>query len=206
MVGGTKQIQLEAIKQLQPDIVIANKEENTQAMVMALSNICPVYVTEIYTLQDNLSIIEEFGQVFEKTDYAKALTTQINRRFELFQAIPKKTITVAYFIWTNPYMVAGKNTFIDDMLCLCGFKNAYELPNSRYPEIHLDSLKELHVQLILLSSEPYPFKEKHITAFKQQLPNAQVMLVDGELFSWYGSRILNAFDYYENLLNQLKIT
>jgi ABC-type hemin transport system substrate-binding protein len=105
---------------------------------------------------------------------------------------------VAYFIWQEPYMVAASDTFIDEMLKVAGFRNVFE-SFSRYPEIDMELLVKLNPDLIFLSSEPYPFKEKHLAFFKQICSGAEVLIVDGELFSWYGSRLLKSADYFMEL-------
>jgi ABC-type Fe3+-hydroxamate transport system substrate-binding protein len=98
-------------------------------------------------------------------------------------------------------MAAGAETFIDFMLSECGFKNVFSKIKSRYPEVTVQMLVEKKPEFILLSSEPYPFKEKHIEELKEHLPSSKIVLVDGEMFSWYGSRLLYAFDYFKDLLS-----
>ena len=118
--------------------------------------------------------------------------------------LPKiNNLRVAYFIWRKPYMAAAKNTFIDEMLKYCGFTNVLSLENERYPVIELENLKSLQLDFIFLSSEPYPFKEKHFAEIQAVLPTVKIMLVDGEMFSWYGSRLLKAADYFKKLINKL---
>ena len=94
-------------------------------------------------------------------------------------------------------MVAGKDTFINEMLSLAGFEN--KVTKSRYPTLTMEELKELNPNYLLLSSEPFPFKEKHLADFKKQFPEATVKLVDGEYFSWYGSRLLGASAYLKRI-------
>ena len=111
----------------------------------------------------------------------------------------KKTLKVAYFIWKNPWMVAANNTFIDYILNLNNFENVYN-SKERYPEIELSKSKlNESVEVVLLSSEPFPFKEKHIEELQVYYLKAKIILVDGELFSWYGSRLAKAFKYFETL-------
>ncbi len=100
-------------------------------------------------------------------------------------------------------MLAGKQTFIDEMLKYCGLINISS--QNRYPEYSDEELRKLNPEVVLLSSEPYPFKEKHTKYFQRLWPNAIVKLVDGEMFSWYGSRLLNAAEYFRNLKLDLKI-
>ena len=201
LVGGTKQVHISKIKTLKPDIIICNKEENTAEMVAELSAIAPVWVSDINSISDCLLMISAFGEIFDKTKEALQLITAIEKAktdFELFIS-GKPFRSTCYFIWKNPYMVAGKETFIDEMLHLNHFRNAVE--ETRYPEIDLADLKA--VEVLLLSSEPYPFKEYDIEDLKNKFPKAVVKLVDGEYFSWYGTRLKQAFTYFKNLQEEL---
>jgi ABC-type Fe3+-hydroxamate transport system substrate-binding protein len=200
-IGGTKQLDIAKIKSLKPDLVIANKEENERSQIEELINFCPVWISDIADLPDALDMIERVGEVVGKSREASALKMQIARQFDSLIVKPS-TLKVAYFIWRNPYMAAGSGTFIDAMLQKCGLINAVEI--ERYPEINEKTLLQLQPDIILLSSEPYPFKEKHLAEFRALLPKAKVKLVDGELFSWYGSRLLEAPKYFEKLLVNLK--
>ncbi len=203
VVGGTKQIKLEKIKQLKPDIILCNKEENTKEIVKACEQICAVHVSDIKTTDDCLDMIQQYGLLFNSELEASKIIEAIQNDIKAFKAyasnLPK--LKVAYFIWRDPWMVAGKSTFIDYVLKLNNFHNVFS-SIKRYPEVSLKELPELDV--VLLSSEPYPFKSKHIIEITSILPeNVMVKLVDGELFSWYGSRLLKAFDYFKSLRNSL---
>ena len=109
----------------------------------------------------------------------------------------------AYLIWRNPYMAAGGDTFINDMMNHCGFENIYKETN-RYPEIAIEELREKNCELLLLSSEPFSFKEKHVEELQPLLPDTKIILVDGEMFSWYGSRLLYGPEYFQQLLKLLQ--
>lgn len=203
-VGGTKNVHINAIKNLQPSLIIANKEENVQSQIEELATICPVVVTNIITLNDALEMIAFVGNITNKIQEVQLLNQQIQFSFNQLNQLkennyPKK---VAYFIWRNPYMVAGKQTFIDNMLQACGFENVY-LNHNRYPTTTIEELQQLKVDILLLSSEPYPFKEKHIQELQAQLPQVKILLVDGEFFSWYGSKLLHAPNYFMQLFQEL---
>lgn len=205
IVGGTKKVNFEKIKLLQPDIVICNKEENTVAIVDELSKICPVWVTDIITIEDNLAMITAFGQLFNKMIKAQLWIDKIDlyyREFSKFvQERPK--LKVAYFIWKNPYMAAGSNNFINTMLQLNNFENIYASID-RYPEIELKKIRlEGDPDLVFLSSEPYPFKEEDAFEIGRFTHHAKTVFVDGEMFSWYGTRILKSFEYFKNLHHRL---
>jgi len=100
-------------------------------------------------------------------------------------------------------MVAGKNTFINEMLVKCGLENVIDDIHSRYPELSIDTLKSFNPDYVFLSSEPFPFKTAHLNYFQSQLPNSKVILVDGEFFSWYGSRLINACNYFKRLMKEI---
>jgi iron complex transport system substrate-binding protein len=205
IVGGTKKVHYDRIRLLQPDIIICNKEENTQEIVIELRKICPVWVTDITTIEENCKMITDFGQLFDKRIEAQKWNDKLAFAWSDFnnfiKNIPVKK--VAYFIWKNPYMVAGSGTFIDELLKLNHFENHFA-SKERYPEIELEKLEENGgLDLILLSSEPFPFKVEDGYEIATSVQNAKAILVDGEMFSWYGSRLLRAFDYFKKMHQKL---
>ncbi|MDB5221598.1 MAG: transporter substrate-binding protein [Chitinophagaceae bacterium] len=200
-VGGTKSINIDLIKKLQPDLIIANKEENVKEQIEELANEFNVWVTDVNNLEDALLMIKDVGELTHKKDEAETLTTAIKNEFSQLATTNYKLQT-AYLIWQNPYMTVGGDTFINDMMKHCGLHNVFE-NKPRYPQITLDELHITNCQLILLSSEPYPFKQKHVDELLQQLPGKKIILADGEMFSWYGSRLLQAPAYFKNLLESL---
>lgn len=196
-IGGTKQLNIQKIKELVPDLIIANKEENERSQIEELMSVCPVWISDIKNLDEALDIIVKVGEITGKAEKAQAIAQQIQINFNAFRLAPTNK-KVAYFIWKNPYMVAGADTFINDMLKRCGLTNIFA--QNRYPEVSEQQLIDADLDLVLLSSEPYPFKQQHIDEFQAMLPNAKVQLVDGEMFSWYGSRMLYAAEYFGTLL------
>lgn len=197
-VGGTKTLHIEKIRALKPDLIIGNKEENEQSQILELQKEFPVWMSDIYNLEDALKMIELVGELVNQFNNANRIKNQIQQSFFDLQKVSK---TGLYLIWNKPYMAAGSATFIGDMLQKIGIENV--LPtNSRYPELSLEEIKSLNPDIIFLSSEPYPFKEEHIKELQNQLPNSKVLLVDGELFSWYGSRLLKSVDYLNDLIKQ----
>ncbi len=197
-VGGTKKLDIEKIRSLQPDLIIANKEENEQEQIEALAKEFPVWISDIYNLPSALQMIQVVGQLTDREQAANMLVDDIVQGFNnLHKAnTPKR---VAYFIWRDPWMSIGNDTFIHSMITTMGWQNV--LANeTRYPEVSLEQLKALSPELVLLSSEPFPFKEQHIDEVKAVLPDVEVKLVDGEMFSWYGSRLKKALDYLQGLI------
>lgn len=196
-VGGTKTVHIDIVKDLQPDLIIANKEENTKEQIEELAALYPVWVSNIQTTEEALHMIAELGKVVDKEKEASALVAEIAAGFGRI-AKPEVAKRVAYFIWRKPWMCAGGDTFINSLIKACGWENVLR-DRMRYPSIDLEELRDEGVDLVLLSSEPYPFKDAHIAEIKAVLPHARVMLVDGEMFSWYGSRMLKYADYVEHL-------
>lgn len=203
VVGGTKQVHFDKIRQLDPDFIICNKEENTQEMVATLEAIAPVWISDIENISDCLAMIQSFGAIFSKEAKAKTIIENIHKEWTAFEQemVTKSLVRTAYLIWKDPYMAAGNNTFIHKMLELNRFENIFLESNKRYPEIQIEELKP--AELILLSSEPYPFKQNHIDELTEKIGHKKILLVDGEYFSWYGSRLVKAFDYFRNLQTEL---
>ena len=200
-IGGTKQLHLEEILALKPDLVIANKEENTAADIRLLMEKVPVWVSDIQTLEDALEMIEKVGEITGRHEQALQINADINLKFSDLRksTLQSQKLRTAYFIWRGPWMVAGGDTFIHHLLTeYCGLENVFG-GSPRYPEVDAGQLLSADCQLILLSSEPYPFKEKHIAELAALVPGARIVLVDGEMFSWYGSRLKYAAVYLRDL-------
>lgn len=203
VVGGTKDVNYDKIKALQPDIILCNKEENTPEMVKVLEKISVVHVSDIISLKDAMNIIFEYGKIFNAGDLAVALVEKFQKDLLEFRSFPKTSRTVMYFIWRTPWMIAGKETFINTLLELNGWENLADHQAGRYPEMKIEDLQVLKPDLVLLSSEPFPFKEKHIPEINKHY-KGQIELVDGEYFSWYGSRLIPALKYFQDL--QMKLS
>jgi ABC-type Fe3+-hydroxamate transport system substrate-binding protein len=222
-VGGTKKYDLEKIRSLSPDLIIGNKEENEKEQIELLMKEHIVWMSDIFTLKDAYDMITRIGTMVGKREEAVNLKLKIESKFNKFSELIPQIFRQAqndkksgndshsqntgprtsYFIWRDPYMVAGHDTFINEMMKLCGFENVFTERDSRYPEITIQELINAKPELILLSSEPYPFKEKHIAEIRELVPQALILIVDGEIFSWYGSRLLKAPEYFEDLLKKL---
>ncbi|MXV37162.1 ABC transporter substrate-binding protein [Flavobacteriaceae bacterium Ap0902] len=197
--GGTKNIHLDRIKEAKADLIIANKEENLKSEIEELQQTENVLITDISTLEENNAMIREIGRLTHSTEKAEVLIDEINHAFDTLEIIKEKH-TALYLIWQEPYMSIGHDTFIHEMMDFAGFKNILR-DKTRYPEVIPED--NINPAYILLSSEPYPFEEKHIPAIQEKFPNSQVILVDGEMFSWYGSRMRWAPAYFLNLRKSL---
>lgn len=198
-VGGTKNVSYEKVKALNPDLIIGNKEENEKENIKQLMEIAPVWMSDISDLQGSLDMIQRIGEMVDKEAESVALIKSIEAKFKDLEASINEELckkSVLYIIWNNPIIAVGKNTFIDDMLMRCGMINYTK--ESRYPVFEKGIEKD--PDYVFLSSEPFPFKEKHIKEIQIIFPESTVILVDGELFSWYGSRLLHAPEYFQKLI------
>jgi len=198
IVGGTKNINIEKIKKLNPDLIIANNEENVEEQIMELGKHFPVWVTDVTNLQDAFQMINDISQLTRTVSTAHKLVIEIENAFKNLPINTNK-IKTCYLIWKAPYMTIGGDTFINNMLTYCGFLNLYA-DLKRYPVVEINDLIEKDCKLLLLSTEPYPFQQKHIMELQKQLPGTTILLADGEMFSWYGSRLLKAPAYFSQLI------
>ncbi len=198
-VGGTKGVNFDKIHSLQPDLIIANKEENEAAQIKELQKKFPVWISDINTVDEALDMIKRIGIITERKSKAENIITEIKSGLKT-QTIKHKT--ALYFIWKDPYMVAANNTFINEMMKIACFINTAD-HLARYPVVTESEIKKLNPEYILLSSEPYPFKEKHAKEMKEIFPESKIILVDGEIFSWYGSRMKLAPEYFKRIQQHL---
>jgi ABC-type Fe3+-hydroxamate transport system substrate-binding protein len=202
-VGGTKDVQLQKVASLQPDLIIANREENTREQVEWLAQRFPVWVSDVKTLAGAADMMHTVGQLCYRQRQAEALVASLKALFETLPPV-HKPVSMAYFIWYNPVMSVNHDTFIHDILQRMGGVNVFaDRIDSRYPEVSEDQLRASQPEVILLSSEPFPFQKKHMAYFRKICPQAKVLLVDGEMFSWYGSRLLKAPAYLNELAMRL---
>jgi ABC-type Fe3+-hydroxamate transport system substrate-binding protein len=207
-VGGTKQINIDTIHQLRPDLIIANKEENVKEQIEELEKHYPVWVSDVNNLTEACSMIEAIGKMTGKKSISGKIVADIKNLFTDLKKSLHQTLnnagkpSTAYLIWRNPYMTAGGDTFINAMMEAAGLNNIFKT-RTRYPETSIDELKNKNIQLLLLSSEPYPFKQKHINELQIELPETKILLADGEMFSWYGSRLQYAPGYFIQLLKEI---
>lgn len=196
-VGGTKKVNFRKVGELNPDMILCNKEENTPEMVAELEKIAPVHISDVVNLEDAFEIMIQYGKIFSCKNLAKTMVESVRKKQQHLQAILKEKSLqkVAYFIWKDPYMLAGRHTFINSLLELNKFENV--IKEDRYPEKSLEEISELEPDICLLSSEPFPFTLEHKKDLQSHFK--RIELVDGEYFSWYGSRLIAAMDYFKEL-------
>jgi ABC-type Fe3+-hydroxamate transport system substrate-binding protein len=200
IIGGTKRFRIDVIHRLQPDLIIGNKEENDKEGIEELARHYPVWISNVYTLDDSLAMIRAIGKLTQTEAKAATIAKEVETGFAALTTY-QTAQRVLYLIWRKPWMAAGKQTFINEILQRGGWQNA--VTASRYPELSEADIRALSPDLVFLSSEPFPFGDKHIAELQQILPHAQILLVDGELFSWYGSRLRHSAAYLAELRGQL---
>lgn len=198
IVGGTKQVDAERVARLQPDLILANQEENTKTDVQALSNHAPVYVTDVSTVERATTMIRCVGALVDRKAEAEQMAVRIDERFSVLPAWD--ALHVAYLIWRDPYMTVGGDTFIHDVMRQGSLTSPWS-DAARYPQISLDDLAAANLDAILCSTEPFPFHQKD--AFTDDIraacPDTPVHVVDGQCFSWYGPRLLDTPTYLREL-------
>jgi ABC-type Fe3+-hydroxamate transport system substrate-binding protein len=197
-IGGPKKFNFPVIDELQPDLIIGDKEENYLKGIHRLQEKYPVWISDIVTIDDALHMIRAVGQLVNRGAEAEHLSNTIDAGLRKIPDHP--VVKAAYLIWKNPYMAVGSETFIDAMLNRCGLINIFA-NKTRYPKITVDELED--AQVILLSSEPYSFTGEDIDFFKKRYPTHLVYHVDGTVFSWYGSRLQYAPAYITDLREKL---
>lgn len=205
-VGGTKNPRISKIIELSPDLIIGNKEENRKEDIELLAESFPVWLSDVNNLYDALEMIETISTITGTIGTGKQLITKIDTAFDQLRHVYQtkyNPLKVCYLIWQDPFIAVGNNSFIHDMLQQCGFINVFDnVP--RYPTVTIDDIRSSQCDYIFLSSEPYPFKEKHLRSLQPLLPSQKVILVDGEMFSWYGSRLLQSAVYFQALMATLQ--
>lgn len=198
-IGGTKNFNFNIIDQLRPDLIIGNKEENYKDGIIRLEKHYPVWLSDISSINTALNMILEVGKLVDKKSKARYLYKKIKADITSVKRI-FPVLKTAYLIWKNPYMTVGGDTFINSMLEISGFSNIFSA-QKRYPVIHLDELEQ--AELILLSTEPYRFTEKDVDTFRKRFINKSVHLVDGAIFSWYGSRMQYVAEEIKKLRSEI---
>ena len=200
IVGGTKKFRFDVIDSLKPDLIIGNKEENYQEGIEQLKSQYPVWMSDIGTLNDAFAMIREIGALTDTSTLAVQRLDQIRNSFSLIEKLPP--LSTLYLIWQKPWMGAAPGTFIHELMSIAGLQNCLS-QHTRYPELNDEDIKILNPDLILLSSEPFPFTQKHVLEIAALFPKAKIVVVDGEMFSWYGSRMKKFPEYLRSFRQQL---
>lgn len=198
IVGGTKNLHHDRIAALAPDLIIANKEENTADDIHRLQREYAVWTSDIITLEDSYAMMQIVADMTGTSQLGSSWIESIRSSFAHIPQTPKRK--ALYFIWNKPWMVAGTATFIHQLMRCAGFENAAaQFADQRYPEVTEKDILESDATHLLLSSEPFPFGKEHQAEIQALFPTKKVILVDGEMFSWYGSRMALAAKNFEQL-------
>jgi ABC-type Fe3+-hydroxamate transport system substrate-binding protein len=198
IIGGTKNFNFDEIDRLKPDVIFGNKEENFEDGISRLKTKYPVWMSDIFSIEDSCSMILTLGEITNRISESKQIVVDIRDAFKTTGKFSGQS--VLYLIWKKPWMGAATNTFIDSLIEHLGLRNVLD-QRSRYPELTDLEIQTLKPDYIFLSSEPYPFRDKHIQELQAVSPTSKIILVDGEMFSWYGSRLLKAVPYFSSLVN-----
>lgn len=202
VIGGTKNLQIEKIKGLQPDLILAGKEENVKEQIEALERTIPVWVSDVRDVGSALQMIQQVGTLTAKETAAQNLAAEI----EALRLPPaEKPVKAAFYIWKDPWMLAGPDTFIDAMLQEAGLENVAPQRDQRYPTLTPDELAQLNPQLVLLTSEPYNFCAGEAHEVGELLPEARIKITEGSYFTWYGSRMKAALGYIKRLRREVDL-
>lgn len=199
-IGGTKDVNIEKIRALGVTHLIVNIDENEKPTVEKLAEFIPnIIVTHPITPRDNLRIFRLFGHIFNVSPRAEILCQELEQALAHVPAnSPAKK--VLYCIWKDPWMTVARDTYIANMLALRGWQQ-WQAPNNqaRYPAFDWNDPSLSEVELVLLSSEPYRFLPEHAHALSAEI-GKPVLWVDGEMFSWYGSRSILGVRYVGELV------
>ncbi|MCK4663062.1 MAG: ABC transporter substrate-binding protein [Bacteroidales bacterium] len=199
-IKGPANINFEIINKLNPDLIIANKEENIKSEVLKLSEKYKIWVSNVNSYNEALNLILSIGELTGTYEIAQNIKENIDKKFKNLK-LPDRKLKIAYIIWKKPYLSINNETYIGSIIEKCGCVNIFGDKQERYPKIKVEEIINLFPDYIYLSSEPYSFIEKDVNEIKKLIPDVNVKIVDGEMFSWYGSRMLKATDYFEKLFN-----
>lgn len=211
-VGGTKNIRVDDVLALEPDLVVANKEENPRRAVEAIAAEVPTYVSDVDDLDSAADMIEALGVLTHREEHAQELRTAFDAATRrVASAVEgKEARRVIYLVWKDPYMAAGTDTFISAAMEKLNLHNVLTdlgEGGKRYPALEVNEIRELHPDLVFLSSEPYPFEPRHGDEMRPYLAeHTRLVCVDGEAFSWYGTRWMKSASYLERLASEVHET
>ncbi len=194
-VGGTKDVKVDRIRELAPTHVVVNVDENTKETVGELARFVPsIVVTHPLAPEDNLGLYRLLGGIFDRPTETERLCDDFAAAFADLMVVTPPPERVLYLIWREPWMTVSRDTYISRTLALVGWETVPEEATTRYPELDPAAVAG-SVDRVLLSSEPYRFREKHLAEVEALVPGARVSLIDGEMTSWYGSRAIAGLRY-----------
>jgi ABC-type Fe3+-hydroxamate transport system substrate-binding protein len=203
VVGGTKSPRLETIRELDPDLILANQEENREEDVQALRQVAPVYVAFPRDVPAAIAEILKLGILTGREAVARRMCLELAESLQRLREARdgRPVFPYLYFIWRQPYMAAGPGTFIDALLGEAGGRNVLDGAPGRYPELTAEQIETAGADVLFFSSEPYPFAPRHL----EEIPAARGkrILVDGQLLSWHGARMREGIPYAERVAREV---
>ncbi len=199
LIGGIFKLKFDIIEKLKPDLIIASKEENNKEEILRLKKKYNVLLFDVKSFDDALDMVQSIGKHTGKENESKEIISSIKIGFSELISLQSK-LSIACLIWKKPFITLSGNTYISDIINKLGFKNIYSNHKKLYPEISLEQLKKDSPDILFLLSEPCYFDNKDRIYFSSQLPSTKVILVDGEMFAWYGSRMIKAAEYFRGFL------
>lgn len=205
VIGGTKSPDLGRILALEPDLVLANQEENRKEDVERLEERVPVLVAYPRDVSQAIADIRALGALLGVPERTFALVSDIERARRAMRE-SARPFRYLYFVWRRPYMVAARGTFIASLLAEAGGINVAPADRGRYPEVQAGDVESSNADVLLLSSEPFPFREEHASELRSALAGdlrERILLVDGELLSWHGARLRDGVPYLARLSERI---
>ncbi len=207
-IGGTKDVDLDKLRALRPTHVILNIDENRKEDARALAEFVPeLIVTHPLAPLDNLALYRLIGGIFRREDQAEALCGEFEAAYAALQSAARafRPDRVLYLIWKNPWMTVSRDTYVSRMLALVKWETVPATCADRYPKIELDSDVLDGARVVLLSSEPYLFREAHVAELRAEslMREKNIALIDGEMTAWYGSRAIKGLGYLRQFRERL---
>ena len=207
-VGGTKDVDLDKLRALRATHVILNVDENREEDARAIAGFVPeLIVTHPLAPSENMALYRLIGGIFGREDRAEALCGEFEAAYAALQSAARRfpPERVLYLIWKNPWMTVSRDTYVSRMLALVKWETVPAQCSARYPEIQLDSGVLDGADPVLLASEPYPFRERHIAELRSDplLAQKRIALIDGEMTAWYGSRAIEGLRYLRRFRERL---
>ncbi len=209
VIGGTKSPRIDVIRRLEPDLILANQEENREQDVRKLRTLAPVYVAFPRDVPSAVAEILNLGILLDREGSARRLAAELADSLARVRekSAARPPYSHLYLIWQNPYLCAGPGTFIDALLSETGGRNVIPSGQTRYPEIALQQMQQLAPQVIFLSSEPFPFAEQDRKGLAEKLSGLdwerRCLRVDGQLLSWHGVRMREGLPYVAGLASEV---
>lgn len=206
-VRGTKNPYIKKILELQPDLVLANREENRRRHVVELRRHVPVFLTYPRSVFDALKTVRDLGVILDASERAGEILEMCEFLLDGIHRTTNPYYHTACLIWRDPWMAVGPDTYVHDLLGHFGFVNVYREEDGRYPETTLEDLAERGPEIVLLPSEPYEFaegdREQVQTVVWSKVPGCRAVLVDGGYLTGWGTRTLAALRYLTELRGHL---